>query len=74
MQAATDSVARSRARIRLLGFDLGPTVEEVTDQPGADILEPVQDLREIAFQEGREAIAHPRPIIDQAPSLLYQET
>jgi hypothetical protein len=29
--------------------ELRPTVDEVTDQP-ADILEPVQNLREIAFR------------------------
>ena len=50
--------------------ELGPTLEEVADKLGADILEPVQNLRKIAFQEGCQAITDPGAVTRQAPPLL----
>ncbi len=61
-------------RTRLLNFlQSRPTFEKVADDRRTDFTEPVQDLRKIQFQIGRQTIRVARFVIDELPPSFDQE-
>ncbi len=57
---------------RLTASQVGQVVKRVTHQVSADVIKPRQNLRKVAFQECRQAVANPRSVIDQTPPMLAQ--
>ena len=56
----------------LCGSEVGPLFDEAAEHPGVSILEPVEDLRVVVFQGGREAVGIARLVRDQGTALLDQ--
>src|SRR5215831_5852048 len=52
------------------GFEGGPAAQEVTENGGIFVLEPLEHLWEIVLQDAREAVGDPDFVVDDAAAVF----
>jgi hypothetical protein len=53
-------------------LDWRPTAPQIADASGADVITPWSHLRAIGVQHGRQPMAEPGAVMDQAASVLHE--